>query len=109
MRKVLGHCGVCPLRAKCCTRDESRKIPRDLPEDARDVARQKMTTKAFLKSRDERKKFEMRFGHLKTHHGFERLRLRGPSGARVHLAAIVRNLKTMALRLIRPPLQSQCA
>jgi transposase len=104
-------CDVCPLRAKCCTRDESRKLPRDLHEDARDLARRKMKTKAFLKSRDERKKVEMRFGHLKTHHGFERLRLRGLSGARdeFHLAAIVQNLKTMALRLVRPPPQMQCA
>jgi hypothetical protein len=47
----------------------------------------------------------MRFAHLKTHHGFERLRLRGLSGARdeFHLAAIVQNLKTLALRLVRPP------
>jgi hypothetical protein len=44
----------------------------------------------------------MRFAHLKTHHGFERLRLRGLSGARdeFHLAAIVQNLKTLALRLV---------
>ena len=48
----------------------------------------------------------MRFAHLKTHHRFERLRLRGLSGARdeFHLAAIVQNLKTMALRLLAPPL-----
>jgi len=98
-------CDVCPLRAKCCTRDEARKIPRDLHEDARDVARRKMKTKAFARSRDERKRVEMRFAHLKTHHGFERLRLRGLSGARdeFHLAAIVQNLKTLAGRLIRPP------
>jgi hypothetical protein len=40
----------------------------------------------------------MRFAHLKTHHGFERLRLRGLSGARdeFHLAAIVQNLRTLA-------------
>jgi hypothetical protein len=64
-----------------------------------------MKTKAFLKSRDQRKRVEMRFAHLKTHHGFERLRLRGLSGARdeFHLAAIVQNLKTLALRLIRLP------
>jgi hypothetical protein len=64
-----------------------------------------MATKAFLQSRDERKRVEMRFAHLKTHHGFERLRLRGLSSARdeFHLAAIVQNLKTMALRIIRPP------
>jgi hypothetical protein len=64
-----------------------------------------MKTKAFARSRDERKRVEMRFAHLKTHHGFERLRLRGLSGARdeFHLAAIVQNLKTMALRLLHPP------
>jgi hypothetical protein len=43
--------------------------------------------------------------HLKKHHGFARMRLRGLSGARdeFHLAAIVQNLKTMALRLLGPP------
>ena len=98
-------CDVCPMRAKCCTTADARKIPRDLHEDARDVARRKMRTKAFARSRDERKRVEMRFAHLKTHHGFERLRLRGLSGARdeFHLAAIVQNLKTMALRMLGPP------
>ena len=98
-------CDVCPFKAKCCPKAPARKIPRDLHEDARDVARRKMSTKAFLKSRDQRKRVEMRFAHLKTHHGFERLRLRGLSGARdeFHLAAIVQNLKTLALRLIRSP------
>lgn len=59
-----------------------------------------MGTKRFLKSRDEPKRVEMRFAHLKIHHGFERTRLRGLSGARdeFHLAAIVQNLKTLALR-----------
>ena len=57
-----------------------------------------------------RKRVEMRFAHLKTHHHFERLRLRGLSGARdeFHLAAIVQNLKTLALRLIRPPPLAAC-
>src|SRR5215216_237869 len=62
-------CDVCSIRAKCCTTADARKIPRDLHEDARDVARQKMQTKAFARSRDERKRVEMRFAHLKTHHG----------------------------------------
>jgi hypothetical protein len=77
-----------PLRSRCCTRDEARKVPRDLHEEARDVARRQMKTKAFARSRHERKRVEMRFAHLKTHHGFERLRLRGLSGARdeFHLA-----------------------
>jgi hypothetical protein len=97
-------CNVCAIRAKCCTTADARKIPRDLHEDARDVARQKMKTKAFARSRDERKRVEMRFAHLKTHHRFERMRLRGLSGARdeFHLAAIVQNLKTLALRTLGP-------
>jgi hypothetical protein len=104
-------CDACPLKSRCCPGQPSRRIPRDIHEDARDVARRKMTTKAFLKSRDERKRVEMRFAHLKTPHGFERLRLRGLSGARdeFHLAAIVQNLKTLALRLIRPPPDHACA
>ena len=71
-----------------------RKIPRDvLHEDARDATRALMGTPEFAKSRNERKKAEMRFAHLKTHHGSERMRSRGLSGARdeFHLAAIVQN------------------
>jgi hypothetical protein len=64
-----------------------------------------MGTKSFLESRDERKRVEMRFAHLKIHHGFERMRLRGLSGARdeFHLTAIVQNLKALALRALKPP------
>lgn len=104
-------CDACPLRAKCCTTADARKIPRDLHEDARDVARRKMKTKAFARSRNERKRVEMRFAHLKTHHRFERLRLRGLTGARDEflLAATVQNLKTMALRLLHHPPQPAAA
>ncbi|WP_430649531.1 transposase [Bradyrhizobium murdochi] len=95
----------------CCPNMAARQVPRDVHEDARDMARRLMGTKRFLKSRDERKRVEMRFAHLKTHHGFERMRLRGLSGARdeFHLAAIVQNLKTMALRLLGPPTGQVCA
>ena len=43
---------------------------------------------AFEQSRNERKKVEMRFAHLKINHRFERMRLRGLTGARdeFHLA-----------------------
>jgi hypothetical protein len=93
-------CDICPLKARCCPGQLARKIPRDVHEDARDMARRLMGSKAFIKSRDERKRVEMRFAHLKIQHGFERMRLRGLSGARddFHLAAIVQNLKTLALR-----------
>ena len=101
-------CDVCALKMKCCPNMPARQVPRDLHEDARDLARRLMRTKAFLKSRDERKRVEMRFAHLKIHHSFERMRLRGLTGARdeFHLAAIVQNLKTLALRTLKPPTTS---
>ena len=72
---------------QCCPKEPSpsREIPRDLHEHARDVARRLIRTKAFLKSRDERRRFEMRFARLKIYRGFERMRVRGPSGARLTL------------------------
>jgi transposase len=104
-------CAGCPLKPRCCPNTPSRKVTRDLHEDARDHARALMGTPEFDKSRDERKKVEMRFAHLKTHHRFERMRLRGLSGARdeFHLAAIVQNLKTLAKHIWRPTLHEPAA
>jgi hypothetical protein len=50
------------------------------------------------------------FAHLKTHHRFERMRLRGLSGARdeFHLA-LVQNLKTLAKHIWRPMLHEPAA
>ena len=98
-------CRACPLKPQCSPNTPSRKITRDVHEDARDHARSFVGTPEFEQSRDERKKVEMRFAHLKTHHRFERMRLRGLSGARdeFHLAAIVQNLKTLAGQLWQPP------
>jgi hypothetical protein len=86
------------------TFDRQRNLYIDVHEDARDATRALMGTPEFAKSRNERKKVEMRFAHVKTHHGFERMRLRGISGARdeFHLAAIVQNLKTLANQIWRP-------
>jgi transposase len=94
-------CGICPLKQKCCPKAPARRVPRHQHEDARDVARSLVGTPEFEQSWNDRKKVEMRFAHLKTHHRFERMRLRGLSGARdeFHLAAIVQNLKTMAMRI----------
>ncbi len=87
------------MRQKCTPKQPVRRIRRDLHEAARDRARKLAGTPAFEQSRDEREKVEMRFTHLKTHHRFERMRLRGLSGARdeFHLAAIVQNLKSLAM------------
>jgi transposase len=107
----ISDCKVCPLKAKCCPNMPYRRVTRDINEDARDIARTLMATPEYEKSRDERKKVEMRFAHLKTHHRFDRMRLRGLSGARdeFHLAAIVQNLKTLANHIWRPPLKTPVA
>ena len=104
-------CDVCSLKAKCSPNSPERKIPRDVNEQARDFARSLAGTEAFDRSRRERKKVEMRFAHLKTHHRFERMRLRGLSGARdeFHLAAIVQNLRTLVSHIWRPPPDALCA
>jgi hypothetical protein len=96
---------LCAPKMKCCLNTPVRYVLRDANECARDVARRLTRTKAVLRSRDERKCVEMGFAHLKVHHGFERMRLRGLSGVRdkFHLAAIVQNLKTLALRTIGLP------
>jgi hypothetical protein len=102
-------CDRCPMKVQCCPNVSGRKVPRDVNEEARDIARALMNTPQYERSRDERKRVEMRFAHLKTHHRFERLRLRGLSGARdeFHLAAIVQNLKTLAKNIWRPPVPAQ--
>jgi transposase len=98
-------CGPCPLKPRCCPNTLQRKIPRDVHEDARDQARSLTGTEAFARSRNERKKVEMLFAHLKRHLGFERLRLRGLSGARDEflLAATVQNLRRLAKLTASPP------
>jgi NAD(P)-dependent dehydrogenase (short-subunit alcohol dehydrogenase family) len=105
MRKINLHSSASDLK------DLTREIEINLDGPIRDGALRLMGTKRFLKSRDERKRVEMHFAHLKIHHGFERMRLRGLSGARdeFHLAAIVQNLKTLALRSIGPPVTPQFA
>jgi hypothetical protein len=44
-------CDVCPLKPQYCPKDPSRKIPRDIHEHARDVARSFAGTQDFEKSR----------------------------------------------------------
>jgi transposase len=98
------ECRICKLKERC-TRAPFRKIARDINEEARDHVRSLMDTPEFEQSSDERKRVEMRFAHLKVHHRFERMRLRGFTGARdeFHLAATVQNLKTLANHIWRPP------
>ena len=98
-------CAPCPLKRKCCPNTPERKVPRDINEDARDHARSLVGTAPYEQSRHERKKVEMLFAHLKRHLGFERLRLRGPTGAQDEflLAATAQNLKRLATLTARSP------
>jgi transposase len=91
-------CDACPLKPRCCPNTPARKIPRDLDEDARDVARALANTPAYERSRHRRKKVEMLFAHLKRILRLGRLRLRGPCGARDEflLAATAQNLRKLA-------------
>ena len=76
----------------------ARKIMRSVHEGARDMARDIANTDAYLVSRRQRKKVEMLFAHLKRILKLDRLRLRGPNGAKdeFHLAAAAQNLRKMA-------------
>ncbi len=104
-------CGRCPLKWKCCPNTPERKVPRDINEEARDHARSLVDTEPYVQSRRERKKVEMLFAHLKRHLRFERLRLRGLSGAQDEflLAAIAQNLRRLAKHTTIPPPAMQIA
>ena len=91
-------CEGCALRQRCTPNMPARKVTRSIHEGARDMARDIATTDAYLVSRRERKKVEMLFAHLKRILKLDRLRLRGPNGAKdeFHLAAAAQNLRKMA-------------
>jgi transposase len=91
-------CQACPLKPRCCPGAPARKISRSIYEGARDLAREIAKTEAYQTSRRWRKKVEMLFAHLKRILKLDRLRLRGPNGARdeFHLAATAQNLRKLA-------------
>src|SRR5450432_2474028 len=95
---------ACELKPRCCPKMPARKVPRSIHEQARDVARDIAKTEIYVTSRRERKKIEMLFAHLKRILRLDRLRLRGPFGARDEflLAATAQNLRKLA-KLILPP------
>src|SRR5450432_1567884 len=97
-------CDVCSMKPRCCPNAPARKVPRSIHEPARDRARAIARTEAYVTSRRERKKVEMLFAHLKRILRLDRLRLRGPCGARDEflLAATAQNLRKMA-KLIAAP------
>jgi len=92
-------CEGCSLKPQCCPNAPARKILRSIHEGARDMARNIASTDAYAASRRERKKIEMLFAHLKRILKLDRLRLRGPNGARdeFYLAATAQNLRKLAM------------
>ncbi|OYD00488.1 transposase [Rhizobium sp. N4311] len=99
-------CDRCELKPRCCPNMPMRKVPRDLNEDARDVARAIAATPEYVQSRHRRKKVEILFAHLKRILRMARLRLRGPCGARDEflLAATAQNLRRLAKLRPQTPL-----
>jgi transposase len=97
-------CSACLLKPRCTT-GPMRKVTRDVNEDVRDRVRALAKTEAFQRSRRERKKVEMLFAHMKRILKFDRLRLRGLSGAKdeVLLTATAQNLRRLAKLLCRAP------
>jgi transposase len=91
-------CDHCSLKQQCCPKAPARKILRSIFEGARDMARDITETDAYVASSRARKKVEMLFAHLKRILKLDRLRLRGPNGARdeFHLAATAQNLRKLA-------------
>jgi len=90
---------------QCCPKDTSRKLLRNVYEEARDVARAIARTEAFEQSCRDRKRIEILFAHLKRILRLGRLRLRGPGGARFEfmLGAIAQNLRRFAKLIARSP------
>jgi transposase len=97
-------CQGCALKSRCCPNTPARKVPRSIYEGARDMARQIARSWEGRTSRRLRKKIEMLFAHLKRILKLDRLRLRGPNGARDEfiLAATAQNLRKLA-KLIPMP------
>jgi transposase len=103
-RASKADCQACALKPRCCPNTPMRKVTRSIHEGARDFARDIAKTDAYVVSRRERKKVEMLFAHLKRILKLDRLRLRGPNGAKDEflLAATAQNLRKLA-KLIPPP------
>ena len=97
-------CDACALKSRCCPNTPARKVTRSIYEAARDFARDIAKTDAYVTSRRERKKVEMLFAHLKRILKLDRLRLRGPCGARDEflLAATAQNLRKLAKLIPQP-------
>jgi transposase len=100
-------CQACCLKPRCCPKEPARYVPRSIHEGARDMARHIARSWEGRFSRRLRKKVEMLFAHLKRILKLDRLRLRGPNGARDEflMAATAQNLRKLAKLVPAPSFQ----
>jgi len=98
-------CRTCQHKYQCCPNTSFRKIARSIYEASRDVARRIAKTPEYKQSRNDRKKVEVLFAHLKRIMKLDRLRLRGLTGAHDEflMAATVQNLRRLAKLKYKPP------
>ena len=73
-RASKSDCDPCPLKLRCCAKEPARKIPRDVNEAARDLARGLMRTEGCRVSARPRKMIETGFADMKRNLGLTRLR-----------------------------------
>jgi transposase len=105
-RSSAADCKQCPMKQRCCPNTDHRKIARSIHESARELARTITRSDEYAEiSSRQRKKVEMMFAHMKRHHGFSRLRLRGLRSANDEflLVATAQNLKRLANLCAQPP------
>ena len=97
-------CDTCQLKSRCCPKEPARKVIRSIHEHARDRARDITKTDAYVTASYARKKVEMLFAHLKRILKLDRLRLRGPNGAKDEflMAATAQNLRKLAKLVPNP-------
>jgi hypothetical protein len=103
-------CSICPLKPRCTT-SSSRRLQRDVNQEARDYTQGLMRTEAYGTSLGDRKKIETLFGEAKHILSMARLRLRGLASARDEflMTATVQNLKRLARHSAIPPPQPSAA
>ena len=101
------NCDACSLRSRCCPNEPQHKILRSVHEGARDFARDLALTDAYATSRRGAEESRDAVRPPKRILKLDRLRLRGPNGAKDEflLTATAQNLRRLA-KLIPNPAQA---
>ena len=94
-RASKSDCDPCPLKLRCCPKAPARKIPRDVNEAARDLARGLTQTESYRVSARQRKMIETGFADMKRNLGLARCASRRANDEFL-LAATVQNLRRLA-------------